>query len=163
MIEIDVGNLARAITTIDGITDRAQNLQPVARNVGLVCQADVDERFNSSPGVRQSGTVYGGATWERLSEAYLKGNPRRENGKQLRDTGELAQSFLAGNRGRDGKTGRFTKGGTILRADKTSITFGSSNKKAIYNQRKRPMLFVHPELVRQVARVIELYLAQGVV
>jgi hypothetical protein len=151
MIEIDVGNLARAITTIDGITDRAQNLQPVARNVGLVCQADVDERFNSSPGVRQSGTVYGGATWERLSEAYLKANPRRESGKQLRDTGELAQSFLVAKRG------------NVLKSDRASITFGSALPKARYNQRKRPILFVHPELVRQVARVIELYLAQGVV
>lgn len=149
MIEIDISNLARAIDTIAGIEQRAGNLAPAATPIGLVCQADVDERFNSSPGVRSSGTVYGGAQWERLSEAYLKGNPRREGGRQLRDTGELAQSFLVG------------KKGNRLKADRTSVTFGSSLPKARYNQRKRPMLFVHPELVRQVARVIEIYLRSG--
>jgi hypothetical protein len=150
MIEIDVGNLAKSIETIAGIEQRAANLQPIAPTIGLICQADVDERFNSSPGVRQSGTVYGGAQWERLSEAYLKGNPRREGGKQLRDTGELAQSFLVGRKG------------NIIKGDRASITFGSALPKARYNQRKRRMLFVHPELVRQVARAIELYLKTGV-
>lgn len=149
MIEIDVGQLAKTITTLSGLEQRATNLAPVARSVGLVCQADVDERFNSSPGVRTGGTVYGGATWAPLSEAYLKSNPRREGGQILRDTGELAQSFLV------------AKKGNILKGDRQSITFGSSLPKARYNQRKRPMLFVHPELVRQVARTIELYLMQG--
>ena len=150
MIEIDVGNLAKSIETIEGIAERAANLGPAARSVGLVCQADVDQRFNSSPRVRQTGVVWGGARWERLSESYLKSNPRRENGQQLRDTGELAQSFLV------------AKKGNILQGDSTSITFGSALPKARYNQRKRKMLFVHPELVRQVARAIELYLTKGV-
>jgi phage gpG-like protein len=150
MIEIDVQFLAQTIGTIEGIGQRAQNIAPVARNVALVCQADVDERFNSSPGVRSTGTVYGGATWERLSESYLKSNPRREGGRQLRDSGQLLQSFQVGKRG------------NIVQGASDSIVFGSSLPKARYNQRRRPMLFVHPELVRQVARTIELYLVKGV-
>lgn len=151
MIEIDVGRLVQSITTIDGIYDRANNLGPVAKNVGLTVQADVDQRFDQAPGVRQTATVYGGAQWQRLSESYLKSNPRRENGQQLRDTGELAQSFIVGRKG------------NVVKSDRVSISFGSNLPKARYNQRKRPMLFVHPELVRQVAKVIELYLAQGIV
>lgn len=149
MIEIDVQQLAQTITTVAGIEQRAGNLRPVAKAVGLVCQADVDQRFNSSPRTRQTGIVYGGARWERLSEAYLKSNPRRENGQQLRDTGELAQSFLVGRKG------------NLLEGDANSITFGSALPKARYNQRKRPMLFVHPELVQNVAAAIEIYLTQA--
>lgn len=149
MIEIDVGQLAKTIGTLEGIERRASNLAPVARSVGLVCQADVDRRFDSSPNVRSGGTVYGGVTWAPLSEAHLRSNPRREGGQILRDTGELAQSFLV------------AKKGNVLKGDRASITFGSALPKARYNQRKRPMLFVHPALVRQVAKAIELYLARG--
>lgn len=113
-------------------------------------QADVDQRFSTAPGVRQTGTVYGGAQWERLSEAYLRSNPRREGGQQLRDTGELAQSFLVSRKG------------NVLQSDGDSITFGSSLPKARYNQARRRMLFVHAALVEQVAATIELYISEGV-
>lgn len=151
MINIDVGQLTATIGTLDQIQERASNLRPLAPVVGLICQADVDRRFDSSPNVRSGGTVYGGVQWERLSEAYLKSNPRREGGQVLRDTGELAQSFLVGQRG------------NTLKGDRNTITFGSRLKKARYNQRRRPMLFVHPALVQQVARAIELYLSKGTV
>lgn len=146
MIEIDVGQLAQTIGTLDGIEERASNLAPLAPTIGLICQADVDERFNTSPNVRSGGTVYGGVRWERLSEAYLKARPIREGGKILRDTGELAQSFLV------------AKKGNVLKGSRSAITFGSALPKARYNQRSRPMLFVHPQLVIQVARAIEIYL-----
>ena len=150
MITIDIEHLAATVGTLDGIYDRANNLAPVAPTIGLVCQADVDQRFNSSPSVRSGGTVYGGVQWERLSEAYLKANPKREGGVILRDTGELAQSFLVSKRG------------NILKGDRQTITFGSALPKARYNQRKRPMLFTHAKLVEQVARAIEIYLTKGV-
>jgi hypothetical protein len=149
-ISIEVQFLAETIASIQGIGDRAGNLNPVARNVGLVCQSDVDERFNSSPGVRQSGRVYGGVTWERLTESYLRSNPRREGGQQLRDTGELAQSFLVGRKG------------NVLKSDNTSITFGSALPKARWMNRKRKLLPIHPQLVQGVARAIELYLTRGI-
>lgn len=151
MITIDIQHLAQTIGTLDGVEKRAGNLGPVAPTIGLVCQADVDQRFNSSPNVRSGGTVYGGVTWEALSESYLKSTPRREGGQILRDTGELAQSFLV------------AKKGNVLKGDRQSITFGSALPKARYNQRRRPMLFVHPKLVEQVARAIEIYLRRGTV
>lgn len=146
MIQIETTAIVKAVSDWDGLITRSGNLAPAARDVALVCMADVDERFNSAPGVRQSAQVLGGAQWERLSEAYLKSNPRREGGQQLRDTGELAQSFQVGRRG------------NIVAGSADTITFGSNLPKARWNNRRRKMVVVHPPLVRQVARVLVLYL-----
>ena len=146
MVFVDTTAVVKAIADWDSVLQRAENLGAAARDVALVCMADVDERFNSAPGVRQSAQVFGGARWERLSEAYLKSTPRREGGQQLRDTGELAQSFQVGRRG------------NIVAGTSSTITFGSSLPKARWNHRRRKIVVVHAPLVRQVSRVLVLYL-----
>lgn len=121
--------------SLGAVAARANNLKPVNQEALLVVMADVDERFRSAPRVRASGTVYGGATWERLTDAYLNSNPRREGGQQLRDTGELLQSFQIGQRGNV----------TENRTDGWS--FGSALPKARGLRHKRPLVFFHVALI----------------
>jgi hypothetical protein len=146
MIQSDTTAILKAIADWEGVALRAENFAPAAQDVGLVCMADVDQRFASAPGVRTTGQVYGGVRWQRLSEAYLRSNPRRIGGQQLRDTGELAQSFQIG------------RSGNIAAGSRDTITFGSRLPKARWNHRRRKIVVVHPPLVRQVSRVLVLYL-----
>jgi len=147
---VSVAGIAAALASIDEIKARSVNLQPVAQAVGLAAQADVDERFNSSPGVRSDGQAYGGVTWERLTDAYLAQNPKREGGQQLRDTGELLNSFTVGGEG------------NVLQAGGSEITFGSALPKARGLANKRPLLIVHPDLVEAIAAIFEAYVVRGV-
>jgi hypothetical protein len=93
--------------------------------------------------------VYGGETWEALSERYLKTHPKREGGQQLRDTGELAQSFAVGLRG------------NVLRSTAKEIVFGSALPKARGLHRKRKILFLHSTLIKQVKKVFAAYATAG--
>lgn len=133
--DIEIKGLDQVISRIDGIRIRANDLSAIARDTALVIQADVDERFDTAPSTTSGGAVYGGLTWEPLTEAYLKRNPRRQGGQLLRDTGELQQSFTIGN------------SGNVFQYDNHSVTFGSALPKARGLAKKRPMIVVHDELV----------------
>ena len=148
--DIDVSGLQSTLTSLGQIQERSTNWgKAVGLSVALLVQADVDERFNTAPAVRSSGKVYGGVTWSRLTEAYLKANKRRESGKQLRDTGELLQSF------------QVNATGNVFRASGRSVTVGSNLPKAAGLNAKRPLLFIHPELSEGVKRIIENYIVNG--
>lgn len=116
----------------------------------MIVQSEVDEVFNSAPGVRSSGSVYNGETWDELTEAYLKARPIREGGQQLRDTGELLQSLQVGG------------GGNVLTSDSDSITFGSNLPKARGLQNKRPFLVATETMAELVAKAIARYFELGI-
>lgn len=146
---IEITGLEKVLDTLDKLSQRASDIRPIANTIGLIAQGDVDERFNSSPGVRQGGQVYGGVTWDSLTEAYLRANPRREGGQIMRDTGELLNSFTVGGKG------------NVFEAQATQITFGSALPKATGLHRKRPILVVHDDLVQAIAAAMEAWIVEG--
>lgn len=121
---------------------KISDLREFAPSLFLLIQSDIDERFRSAPGVRETGQVYGGVEWPNLTEAYLSQNPRRESGQQLRDTGELNQSFQVGGYG------------NIADANKRELTFGTSLPKAAGLHKKRPLVVVHSDLVEAMSNLI---------
>ena len=131
--------MSNAIAVIDA-ADQISDFRKQSAAIRQVLVADVDERFNSSPRVRSGGVVYGGVTWPALSDRYLAANPRREGGQILRDTGELLNSF--------------TGEGAIYNVGKNEIEFGTALPKARGLQRKRPMLFIHGELLEVIESVL---------
>lgn len=142
-IDYDATGVIRAFA---GASERAIDVTKIADDIALIIQSDVDERFNTSPGVEQGGAVYGGESWDRVTESYLNQRTDRRGGQLLRDTGELLQSFTIGG------------SGNVLEKTKNSVTFGSSLEKARGLNKKRPMIFAHPELVENVASVWEAYI-----
>jgi len=88
-IEADFQELAIATEKLKNISVKASDVRQAAPGIRLVLQEDVDYRFQTAPATESGGTVYGGAEWRSLSEAYMINNPRRRNGQILRDTGEL--------------------------------------------------------------------------
>ncbi|MEO0538779.1 MAG: hypothetical protein AAF215_33590 [Cyanobacteria bacterium P01_A01_bin.123] len=132
---ITIEGLTEAIALIDSAT-KISDFRERKAAIQQILVADVDERFNSAPRVRAGGVVYGGVNWPALTDPYLKANPRREGGQVLRDTGELQQSF--------------TGDGQIYNVGKNEIEFGTALPKARGLQRKRPMIFIHDELLEEV-------------
>lgn len=142
---IDTSDLERLRETLNLTAKRLSDLRPLARDTALIVQADVDERFATAPSTTSGGSVYGGGSWAKLTDNYLKRNPRRQGGQLLRDTGELLQSFTVGG------------GGNIFKSTKDAIEFGSGLAKAAGLQEKRPMLFEHDELTDQVTELWTAY------
>lgn len=148
-ISAEVIGLDEALLLLDGAAERSQDISPIGLTLGLIAQADVDQRFESAPGVRQSGEVWGGVFWPALSDPYLAANPRREGGQQLRDTGELLNSFQVGGFG------------NVFRSGEDFMIFGSALPKAAGLNRLRQLVVVHPELVEQWRQAIALWIGEG--
>ncbi len=132
------GDIEQALLELQ---DRASDLRPVGLDTALLIQADVDERFERSPSTTTGGAIFGGGSWEPLTEDYLKRRPERAFGQLLRDTSDLLGSFTVGGEG------------NLTEIDRTSVEFGSTLPKARGLQDKRPMIFPHDELVESIERL----------
>lgn len=148
-ISTEVIGLDEALLLLDGAAERAQDIGPLGLTLAEIFQSDVDQRFDSSPGVRQSGEVWGGVFWEALSEAYLRANPSRESGQQYRDTGKLLNSFQVGDPN------------NIFESGRDFVVFGSALEKARGLNNRRQIVVVHPELIEQLRAAIALYIGEG--
>ena len=146
-VTLRIAGLREAIANLKGMAGRAANITPIARDILLIAQADVDERFNTAPRAESGGTTYGGVFWAPLTEPYLNSNPRRRGGQILRDTGELQQSYGIGG------------AGNVAIARPDQIVFGSALPKARYLGKKRPQVYLHPELVETVRNAVEAYVS----
>jgi len=156
-LTVDI-DLSQINATLADVAYRAQDLAPVHDDALLAVMADVDQRFVTAPGVGSSGTVWGGETWPALTAAYLKYRSvsrktgsgvtlaPRLGGKQLRDTGELLQSFQIG--------------ATNNSSDQspTSWAFGSALPKARGLSHKRPMIYYHPQLIEVIVNIYAQYI-----
>lgn len=123
------------------VKERIRDLSPIAKDLAQIVRDDIDRRFQSSPSTEVGGVVFGGVSWNKLTDYTLKRHPHRKGGKVLIDTGEMRQECISdsgmGNRYYTQVPGFFTY---ILR-----------NKKAVENQEKRPILVAHRELLDEVA------------
>jgi len=144
-VTIRIAGLKQAIAKLGAMTGRATNITPIARDILLIAQADVDQRFNTAPRAETGGQTYGGVFWAPLTQPYLNRNPRRAGGQILRDTGELQQSYGIGG------------AGNVAIARPDQIVFGSALPKARGLGNKRPQVYLHPELIRTVKNAVELY------
>ena len=133
-IQVDPESARLVAELVGGVAARVADLTPINQEALLMVQADVDQRFASAPRVRSTAMVWGGETWPSLSNMYLEDNPRREGGQQLRDTGELLQSFQVGQRA------------NVTQSDASGWTFGSALPKASELHQDRPLIFFHPQL-----------------
>ena len=149
-IEIDLTGLTEAASQFEQLANRAANIAPAGTAIALAFQADVDERFASAPNTNSGGEVFGGATWPKLSQAYLNQRPDRRGGQILRDTGELLNSYQVGT------------SDNIFSVTPNSVTFGSALPKARYLAGRFPQIIIHPQLVESIERVLIAYLAEGV-
>lgn len=149
MLDLQITGLKEARVLVGGVRDRAGNLLPVANALYGVAERDAASRFASSPSVKSTAQVYGGVQWENLTEAYLRSRRDRQGGKQLIDTGELRDSFKRG------------KPGNVATATGDTVTFGSNLPKAVGLNRKRPLLVVHPELIRQATIAYSDWIIRG--
>lgn len=137
---VETEGFEQAIRLVEGVSMKSQTwgTSSAGRDILLLIQADVDERFAGAPAVESGGLVYGGVMWKPVSPEYLESNPRRAGGQLLRDTGELLQSFTAGG------------AGNISERNPQEVTFGSALPKARGLNRDRPLLVVHDELLDNV-------------
>ena len=148
MFEIQITGLNEARQQIQSIVTRAQNLTPIADAVYQAVQKDVAQRFASAPGVRATATVFGGVTWEQLTDAYIK-SAKREGGTQLKITGDLERQFQKGQTN------------NVAESTANSITFGAESAKASGLHSKRPIIVAHPELVQDVNQILAGYVTTG--
>lgn len=148
-LTIDLQGIEEAIAYNSGVVQRLGNIRPLGLTLATVIQEDVDQRFDSAPGVEQSGTVYGGVTWDALTDAYLRANPRRQGGQQLRDTGELLGSFQVGDPN------------NIFLSGPDFVEFGSRLPKAAGLNTRRELLPAHEELIKTLRTAIEIYVVEG--
>jgi hypothetical protein len=143
---IDLSELSRLNSTIDNLKLKPEQLTQAGAGIRLIVQADVDQRFDSAPGVETGGTVWGDAYWGAVQPRYLEYHPRRVGGQLLRDTGELQQSFTA-------------EGTSMYKVSGDELVFGSALPKAGWLNRDRLIIFWHPRLVEQVAEYLGYWMA----
>ena len=146
-VGVEIEGLEQAVRSLVVLTQPV-DFRDFANDIFLLAQADVDERFNSSPPVRSGGIVFGGAFWPALSEPYLEANPRREGGQILRDEGELLNSFQVGS------------ADNIGQSQQDRVIFGSALPKARGLQLDRPMLFISDPLADDVLNLIALKISE---
>jgi hypothetical protein len=143
--DIDLSELSRLNSVIDNLKLKPEQLTQAAAGIRLIIQSDVDQRFDSAPGVETGGTVWGDAYWGAVQPQYLEYHPRRVGGQLLRDTGELQQSFTA-------------EGTSINEISGDEFVFGSALPKAGKLNRDRSLIFWYPRLIEQVAEYLGYWL-----
>lgn len=141
-MHLEIQKTADAIALISLVRAYQGDLKKLSAVLFDVAANDFKQRFDSSPRVRSSAEVYGGVTWSRLSERYLKSNPRRLSGVQLVDTGLLRRSFT--------RLGQ----GNITTESATEVRFGSTLERAMLQHRRRQIVVDHPELGTKTAEAI---------
>ena len=163
-ISIDFSAIDNIISELQGISDRASDLKPVASLVALVISSYTDDVFKSAPKTRDGGIVFNGESWEPLTEKYLKARRKlkkksknRDNGYILRDTGALLNSLLSRSESKfyakNTSTNAFEYGSDF-------IEFGTNLPQG-YNNNKRPFLAHTDSLSELVEKVIENYILTG--
>ena len=146
-IDLDLSELQKVTDKLNDLQINAEQFNQAAQGIRLILQADVDQRFQSSPNTETGGQVWGGEQWSPLSRAYLGSHPRRINGQILRDTGELQQSFTA-------------EGVSVFEVGDRELVFGSALPKASRLNRDRPIVFWHPVLIEKVADFLVKFIDQ---
>ena len=162
-ISIDFSAIDNILTELQGISDRASDLKPVASLVALVISSYTDDVFASSPPTTVGGTVFNGEYWEPLSLEYRaarnksgKKSESRDNGQLLLDTGKLWQSLQSSS------TATFSprSAANFFQAGRDRIEFGTNLPQG-FNNTKRPFLAHTDSLSELVEKAIENFILTG--
>lgn len=111
---------------------------------------DLQKRFASAPPVTLGGVVYGGATWNALSDSYLRSRPDRLNGRIYIDTGALKNSLVS-----------LTPDTISSFESSTEFKFGTRIPYAEKLQKLRQIIYWHPELLQKIAEVYLNFLVEN--
>lgn len=148
-ISIDFSAINNIISELQGISDRASDLKPVASLVALVISSYTDDVFANAPRTESGGTASNGFVWDRLKDSTLnaKGG-RRRNGQILRDTGALLNSLQVNG------------AGNFFQAGSDFVEFGTNLPQG-FNNTNRPFLAHTDSLSELVEKAIEKYILTG--
>ena len=156
-IEIDFSQLSNILADLQKVSDRAADLKPVARLVGLVISSYTDEVFNSVPSTRSGGVVFNGQRWQPLKESTLKANKgKRRNGILLRDTGALLNSLQSSSN----TTFSPRSAENFFASGNDFIEFGTNLPQG-FNNNTRTFLAHTDDLSELVAKALENYIING--
>ena len=162
-ISIDFSAINNILSELQGISDRASDLKPVARLVALVISSYTDDVFKSAPKTRDGGIVFNGESWEPLTEKYLKARRKlkkksknRDNGYILRDTGALLNSLQSSST----TTFAARSAANFFQAGSDFVEFGTNLPQG-FNNTKRPFLAHTDSLSELVEKAIENYILTG--
>ena len=162
-ISIDFSAINNILSELQGISDRASDLKPVASLVALVISSYTDDVFASAPPTTVSGTVFNGEFWEELSLKYRAARNRsgkksksRDNGFQLRDTGALLNSLQSSST----TTFAARSAANFFQAGSDFVEFGTNLPQG-FNNNKRPFLAHTDSLSELVEKAIENYILTG--
>ena len=148
-ISIDFSAIDNILTELQGISDRASDLKPVASLVALVISSYTDDVFANAPRTESGGTASNGFAWDRLKDSTLNARGgRRRNGQILRDTGALLNSLQVNG------------AGNFFQAGSDRIEFGTNLPQG-FNNNTRPFLAHTDSLSELVEKAIENYILTG--
>lgn len=128
---------------------RIEEIKEVAPLIHKKLEEDVLNRFEKAPITQLGGYVPGNVYWLPLKKKTLQQRPDRLNKQILTDTGRLKESLKVGNS--ENIAGTYYK----------QITFGSKVPYAKRQQSMRKYLFLHPELMKEISKVLKLYVKYG--
>ena len=148
-ISIDFSAIDNILSELQGISDRASDLKPVASLVALVISSYTDDVFANAPRTESGGTASNGFAWDRLKDSTLNARGgRRRNGQILRDTGALLNSLQVNG------------AGNFFQAGSDRIEFGTNLPQG-FNNNTRPFLAHTDSLSELVEKAIENYILTG--
>ncbi|MBD2316666.1 phage virion morphogenesis protein [Phormidium tenue] len=156
-ISIDYSAIDIILTELQGISDRASDLKPVASLVALVISSYTDDVFANAPRTESGGTASNGFAWDRLKDSTLNARGgRRRNGQILRDTGALLNSLQSSS----ATTFSPRSAANFFQAGSDFIEFGTNLPQG-FNNNTRPFLAHTDSLSTLVEKAIENYILTG--
>lgn len=156
-ISIDFSAIDNILSELQGISDRASDLKPVAGLVALVISSYTDDVFANAPRTESGGTASNGFVWDRLKDSTLNARGgRRRNGQILRDTGALLNSLQSNST----TTFNPRSAANFFQAGSDFIEFGTNLPQG-FNNNKRPFLAHTDSLSELVEKAIENYILTG--
>ncbi len=156
-IQIDFSQIDNILSELQGISDRAADLKPVAGLIALVISSYTDDVFANAPRTESGGTASNGFVWDRLKESTLNARGgRRRNGQILRDTGALLNSLQSNS------SSVFSprSAANFFEAGSDFVEFGTNLAQG-FNNAKRPFLAHTDSLSELVEKAIENYILTG--
>jgi hypothetical protein len=156
-ISIDYSAIDNILTELQGISDRASDLKPVASLVALVISSYTDDVFANAPRTESGGTASNGFAWDRLKDSTLNARGgRRRNGQILRDRGALLNSLQSNS----ATTFSPRSAANFFASGNDFVEFGTNLPQG-FNNNSRAFLKHTDDLSDLVAKALENYIITG--
>ena len=143
MVSLDLSELD-AINLINSLEITEEKKYEIYSSIADIIRQDIEKRFQTAPPAQTGGYVYpGNVQWVECSVGYLDSRPDRREGQLLIDTGKLKDSLTISD---------FPE--SLFRVDGLGFKFGTEVEYAGKQNDKRPFLFYHYELEKEIMETI---------